>query len=249
MESAGHLLVADDEEIFLLTTADLLRQEGFTVDCARNGAEARALLAQRSYDVLISDIRMPGNPGLELLKDIPEPSRGLPVILVTGFPSMATALEALGSSVLGYLLKPLAFQELLPLVQRGVGQRRLQTIARDSAQRFQQWADEMKAFGADAKAGAPNLGTLPIHGLMGMVLGNLASSTMDLKRLFEISLQMGQNPGLCGIQDCPRLGLYEETIREGVETLERTKGAFKSKELGELRKKFEALLVPPPRDF
>jgi len=137
MESAGHLLVADDEEIFLLTTADLLRQEGFTVDCARNGTEARALLASRPYDVLVSDIRMPGNAGLELLKDIPEPSRGLPVILVTGFPSMATALEALGSSVLGYLLKPLDFKELLPLVQRGVGQRRLQTIAQDSAQRFQ----------------------------------------------------------------------------------------------------------------
>jgi len=249
MESAGHLLVADDEEIFLLTTADLLRQEGFTVDCARNGTEARALLASRPYDVLVSDIRMPGNAGLELLKDIPEPSRGLPVILVTGFPSMATALEALGSSVLGYLLKPLDFKELLPLVQRGVGQRRLQTIAQDSAQRFQHWADEMRAFEAEVKAAPPNLGTMPIHGLMGMVLGHLASSTMDLKRLFEISLQMGPNPGLCGLQDCPRLGLYEETIREGVETLERTKGAFKSKELGELRKKFEALLTPPARTF
>jgi len=107
----------------------------------------------------------------------------------------------------------------------------------------------MRAFEAEVKAAPPNLGNMPIHGLMGMVLGHLASSTMDLKRLFEISLQMGPNPDLCGLQDCPRLGLYEETIREGVETLERTKGAFKSKELGELRKKFEALLTPPARTF
>ena len=249
MDTPGHLLIADDEEIFLLSTADLLRQEGFTVDCASNAMEARALLAQRPYDVLISDIRMPGNPGLELLKDIPEPSAGLPVILVTGFPSMATALEALGCSVLGYLLKPLDFQELLPLVQRGVALRRLQAIAQDSAQRFQQWADEMKAFRADVQAGPAKQGTIPIHGLMGMVLGNLASSTLDLKRLFEISLKMGQNPGLCGVQDCPRLGVYEETLREGVDTLERTKGAFKSKELGELRKKFQSLLAPPTRTF
>ena len=246
MEAPGHLLIADDEEIFLLSTADLLRQEGFTVDCATNAMEARVLLAQRSYDVLISDIRMPGNPGLELLKDIPEPSTGLPVILVTGFPSMATALEALGCSVLGYLLKPLDFQVLLPLVQRGVALRRLQAIAQDSAQRFQDWADQMKAFRAEVQVGAPT--GMPIHGLMGMVLGNLASSTMDLKRLFELSLSMGQAPGQCAVQDCPRLGAYQETLREGVETLERTKGAFKSKELGELRKKFQSLL-PPGRTY
>ena len=247
MGAAGHLLIADDEEIFLLATADLLRQQGFIVDCARTAAEARGLLAQRPYDVLISDIRMPGNPGLELLKDLPEPNAHLPVILVTGFPSMATALEALGGAVLAYILKPLDFDELLLQVRRGVGQRRLQTIAQESSQRFQRWADEMKAFGSEVKGGPQTLGVMPIDGLMGMVLGNLASATMDLKQLFEISLAMGQTPSVCGIQDCPRLGLYEETIREGVDALERTKGAFKSKELADLRKRFQSLLDAPSR--
>ena len=246
MPSAGHLLVADDEEIFLLTTADLLRQEGFTVDCARNATEARALLAQRCYDVLISDIRMPGNPGLELLQDIPEPSTGLPVILVTGYPSMTTALQAMNCSVLGYLLKPLVIQELVALAHKGVGLRRLQVIARESSQRFQRWAEEMKAFGDEVKAAPANLGALPIHGLMGVVLGNLAASTMDLKSLFELSLRMGDQPGLCTLQDCPRMRGYQDLLREGVDTLERTKGAFKSKELGELRKKFLGLLEPAP---
>jgi CheY-like chemotaxis protein len=247
MESAGHLLMADDEEIFLLSTADLLRQQGFTVDCARNAMEARALLARERFDVLISDIRMPGNPGLELLKDIPAPNAGLPVILVTGYPSMSTALEALGSSVLGYLLKPLDFQVLLNHVRRGVGQRRLQSLAQDSSQRFQAWADEMKAFGAEVKAGGTPQGAMPIHGLMALVLGNLASSTLDLKQLFDLSLSMGKTPGLCGIQECPRLSAYEATIRTGVETLEHTKGAFKSKELADLRKTLQALLDAPTR--
>jgi DNA-binding NarL/FixJ family response regulator len=248
MESAGHLLFADDEEIFLLATADLLRQEGFSVDCARNAFEARELLVRNSYDVLISDIRMPGNPDLELLKNLPEASAGLPVILVTGYPSMTTALDAMGLSVLGYLLKPLDFNELLGLVRRGVNLRRLQTIARESATRFQNWADEMKAFGAEVRAAGPGQGAMPIHGLMGVVLGNLASSTLDLKRLFEISLQIGPTPATCEIQDCPRLATYKATLREGVETLERTKGSFKSKELGELRKRFENVLGSPAED-
>jgi CheY-like chemotaxis protein len=247
MEAAGHLLIADDEEIFLLSTADLLRKAGFTVDTACNAMEARVLLARSRYDLMISDIRMPGNPGLELLKDIPAPNTGLPVILVTGFPSMSTALEALGSSVLAYLLKPLDFDDLLGHVKRGVGMRRIQAIALDASQKHQQWADEMKTLGADLRSGPASLGVMPLNTLVGLVLGNLASSTMDLKQLLEISLQMGPTPPVCGIRTCPRLGLYEETIREGVETLERTKGAFKSKELGEMRKRFEALLATPPQ--
>jgi DNA-binding NarL/FixJ family response regulator len=245
MATSGHLLFADDEEIFLLATADLLREQGFHVDCARNATEARDFLDRQAYDVLISDIRMPGNPGLELLKDIPGPNTGIPVILVTGFPSMSTALEAMGCAVLGYLLKPLDFQELLGLVRKGVGLRRLQSIAQESSQRFQQWADEMKAFSAEVKEATPGLGVMPINGLMGLVLGNIASSTLDLKRLFEISLSLGQAPGVCQIEDCPRMGLYENVIRQGIETIERTKGAFKSRELADLRKKFQALLEPP----
>ena len=195
MESAGHLLIADDEEMFLLATADLLRQEGFTVACARCASEARALLAQERFEVLISDIRMPGNPGLELLKGIPQPNTGLPVILVTGFPSMGTALEALGSSVLAYLLKPLDFQDLVSHVRRGVALRRVQAIAEDSSRRFQRWSEEMKAFGAEVKASPPAFGATSLQGLMAMMLGNLAASSMDLKQLFEISLQAEQAPG------------------------------------------------------
>ena len=250
MEPTGRILLADDEEMLLLTTADLLRAQGFTVDCARNGAEALALMAANRYDVLVSDIRMPGNPSLELLKAIPERNTGLPVILVTGYPSMTTALEALGGSVLAYLLKPLDFQVLLGHVRRGVSLRRVQTMALDSSRRLQAWADEMKAFGADLKANPAHVvGVMPLNGLVGLVLGNLASSTMDLKQLLDLSLQMEQAPNVCSIQNCPRLGLYEETIREGVETLERTKGAFKSKELADLRKRFQVMLESPPVTF
>ena len=244
MEPAGHLLIADDEEIFLLATADLLRLQGFTVACARSAPEARLLMAQQPFDVLISDIRMPGNAGLELLKDLPQPNTGLPVILVTGFPSMGTALEALGSSVMAYLLKPLEFKDLLAQVRRGVGLRRVQGIAQASSQRFQLWADEMKAFEAEAKAN-PGCGPMSVQGLMGMVLGNLASSSQDLKQLLEITQQAGQAAGPCEIQACPRLDSYKGMLEEGIETLERTKGSFKSKELGDLRKKFKDLLEMP----
>ena len=245
MATTGHLLIADDEEIFLLATADLLRRAGFTVDTATNAMEAQELLGSTRYDVMVSDIRMPGNPGLELLQDIPAPNTGLPVILVTGYPSMTTALQAMGCSVLAYLLKPLDFQELLNHVQRGVGLRRVQGLALEAAQRHQGWADALRTLGADLRSGPASLANMPLNELMGLMLGNLAASSMDLKQLLEISLQMGASPATCGVETCPRLGRMEATIRAGVATLEHTKGAFKSKELAEMRKSFEALLEAP----
>jgi len=66
MAGTGRVLVADDEETFLFSTADLLRREGFECDCVRNAADASLLLGEKEYDVLIADIRMPGNSKLEL---------------------------------------------------------------------------------------------------------------------------------------------------------------------------------------
>ena len=95
MESHGQLLLADDEEIFLQSTADLLRLEGFSVDCAKDAHEAARLLREFRYDVLISDIRMPGNLDLALVHGISEPNAGIPVILMTGYPSAPTAIQAI----------------------------------------------------------------------------------------------------------------------------------------------------------
>jgi hypothetical protein len=100
----------------------------------------------------------------------------------------------------------------------------------------------MHQFSADIRSGPANLGAMPVRSLMGLVLGNLASSAMDLKRLVDLGQEIDPAPGLCGIQNCPRLGTLEQALREGVDALERTKGSFKSKELGELRRRFEALL-------
>ncbi len=67
MGSAAKILLADDEQTFLHSTADLLRDQGYDCDCAMDAEEASALLHGAEYDLLISDINMPGNGQLEFL--------------------------------------------------------------------------------------------------------------------------------------------------------------------------------------
>ena len=114
---AERILFADDEETFLYATADLLRQEGYTCDCVRDGASAIAKLHEHSYSLIIADIKMPGNSELEFIRLLPQIAPGVPVILVTGYPTLRSAVHSIQLPVVAYLIKPLEFDELLGQVQ------------------------------------------------------------------------------------------------------------------------------------
>ena len=128
----AHLLLVDDDEMFLQSTAELLRREGYTCDVATDAASATELLLTRAYHALLTDIRMPGNTAMEFIEASREKFAELPVIVVTGYPSVSTAVTSLRLAAIDYLLKPVELTELKRSVERAVGRGR-QT---ESAKRF-----------------------------------------------------------------------------------------------------------------
>ncbi len=120
MSRSGSILVADDQATFLESTIDLLREEGYECDGAADAHIAEKLVCQKRYDLLIADIKMPGNMRLELISKLREIAEGLPVILVTGYPALDTAVKSTRLLVVGYLLKPVNFDELLKLVRESI---------------------------------------------------------------------------------------------------------------------------------
>jgi len=120
MDHPGRILIADDEETFLHSTADLLRREGYECDCARDAATAADMLKQTKYDLLIADIKMPGNWELELIREIRSITKDMPVILVTGSPSLDTTKQAVQLRVVAYLVKPVDFDQMLALVKTSI---------------------------------------------------------------------------------------------------------------------------------
>lgn len=117
--TAARILVVDDEQSIreLLTT--MLNNSGYIADCAEDAKTCLTLLAAESYDVIITDIKMPGISGMDLLKTIHHNYPDIPVILMTGNPDLSTATEAVRTlSVVDYLTKPFAFQEILMTVDR-----------------------------------------------------------------------------------------------------------------------------------
>ena len=104
------ILVVDDEMSIRSVLAQVLEKDGYAVTAAASGEEALEFLEQKSFALVVSDIKMPGINGLELLKITKERYPDMQVIIITSFASLETALEALRNGAYDYLLKP--FEDL-----------------------------------------------------------------------------------------------------------------------------------------
>lgn len=141
MKSA-RVLVVDDEEGMREVCADTLAQLGEGVEVIKEGNPLRAkeLLEAQTFDLLISDIRMPGLDGVSLLRYAREKDPHLPVLMLTGFPTVETAVETLKLGAVDYITKPFIPDELLANVRRFLAERRLreenQLLQRQVNKRF-----------------------------------------------------------------------------------------------------------------
>lgn len=120
MDEGACILLADDEEDFLRYTATLLEKEGYKCDCVTDADAAVDKLKKRRYDAVISDIRMPGNADLKLARETARLQEGVPVILVTAYPSTDTAIPAVSLPVKAYVEKPVEFESLLSTVNGAI---------------------------------------------------------------------------------------------------------------------------------
>jgi signal transduction histidine kinase len=121
----GRLLVVDDEESLRITTAAILEKEGYAVDTASSGDEAIALLDQKDYDLVLTDLHMEGGDGLSVLNQIRRHSPLTISVVLTGFASVESAIAALQEGAYDYLVKPCDIDSMKHTIRRGVEHRRL----------------------------------------------------------------------------------------------------------------------------
>ena len=125
----AHILILDDEQPLLQSLTLELGRGGHTVLPAETGAEALRLLETRSIDMAILDVQLPDISGLEVLRKIREEMPEVPVLMVTAYASVDSAVEAMKEGALDYLEKPLDLEELHLVVERELGNADLRRLA------------------------------------------------------------------------------------------------------------------------
>jgi DNA-binding NtrC family response regulator len=109
----ARILVIDDDESVRRSLEAVLKEDGYEVDVAENGKEAIAKSKARLYNLALVDLRLPDMDGIELLTALREAVPKMVKIIITGYPSMENAIEAVNRGADGYIVKPYTMQDLL----------------------------------------------------------------------------------------------------------------------------------------
>jgi len=244
MADLGRILIADNDETFLRSITDFLRAKGYQCDCAPDAAEAAEKLACNDYVLLIADTEIPGNTELQLIRDMLAIAEGVPVILVTSRPSLRSAIRAVELPIQAYLVKPLNFEkELLTHIHIAVKQFQLYRSVRSIKQRLQGWHNGLVGIEELVKSDSRKVLSVSLDAFLELTFQNILGALSDLKHLTRTFGGNSTQNEPCHLLNCPRLSLLADGLAETIEVLEKSKSAFKSKNLGEIRKKLESLLT------
>ena len=124
-EDRPSILVVDDEKFIRDILADFLGLEGYIVRTAEDGVAATEELRRNHYDVIVSDLKMPRMGGIELLGEIHKLRPNALTIIMTGFGTVETAIDAMKRGAYDYILKPFKVEEVIHIVARGLDKQRL----------------------------------------------------------------------------------------------------------------------------
>ncbi len=125
------ILVIDDEERLARSLTELLREEGYEVDAAVGGEEGLRLLRQKSYHLVITDLRMPGVDGLEVMDFVSHHLPGAAVIVITGHATTHSAIEAIHNRVADYITKPFELDMLIASIEKVFAQAEVEQLRQD----------------------------------------------------------------------------------------------------------------------
>jgi DNA-binding NtrC family response regulator len=125
MPAPAAILIADDDPVALNLLAEVLGGEGYRVRAATGGAECVRLAEAEPFDLALVDLRMPDVDGLEVIRRLASVQPGVPVLILTAFATIDTAIEAIREGAYDYLSKPFRMEEIKLAVRRTLANRRL----------------------------------------------------------------------------------------------------------------------------
>jgi len=125
MIAMERILVVDDDQIVLMGFEGILKQAGFKVSAVASAQEAKKLLKTKSFDLVLTDLVLREEDGIAVLKKTKEVSPETVVIVITGFASVNSAIEALRQGAFDYIIKPCEDEELLIRVRRGLERKQM----------------------------------------------------------------------------------------------------------------------------
>ena len=132
-DEASHvnILVVDDDPMVREVVVESIREAGYDVDVCGDGQEALARNAAKGYDLIVTDMRLPGLDGLSLIKKLKSSKSTTDVLVITGYGSIENAVECMKAGALEYLIKPFTVDQMQMAVRKAIEHRELRRRAQE----------------------------------------------------------------------------------------------------------------------
>lgn len=155
------ILVIDDEEFVRDLLHDFLTRLQFEVDLAPDGIAGLDAFRAGSYSLVLVDLKMPGKSGIDVLRELRQITMAVPVIVMTGYPTIDSSIEALRLGAFDYIIKPFKLQELREVVDRAIKEQELHEEIDTLRGRIVNIEQELRAYRASVAARAREQAAAP----------------------------------------------------------------------------------------
>jgi YesN/AraC family two-component response regulator len=155
---------------------------------------------------------------------------------------MKSAIQSIELPVMAYLVKPVDFGELLEKVRTSIQNSRLIKTAKNIWKRLQQWSEDLKTVEEMVNIMPQYESPMHVETFINLTFQNILGILLDLRHLTNTAAVGNIKNEICHLFNCPHLQVLRGALSEAIEVIEKTKSSFKSKDLGELRKKLEGLV-------
>lgn len=244
MTGKGQVLIIEDDVLFATLMGETLQQEGFSCSVARTLTDALAMLEAGTFDVVVTDIYVPGEQQASALDVLS--SRGaasLPIIVITGTPSLDTALQSMDMRAFAYRTKPLQMPDLVATVQEAHREGQVRRRLGQTRERLRQLDAQLDQL-RHITQGAPQDGiNQSLSEYILLLLGNCGDNLSEAVAAFRLMDTGSLRRPVRHLSRHPEAEMFRRALEHTVQTLERTKHSFKSRELAELRQQLEATLA------
>lgn len=209
---------------------------GYTCQHVTDAEQAMAALQETQFHLLISDIGMPGNCSLELVRRVGELPSPPPIILLTGSPTVDTAMQAVGLPVTAYLTKPPNPDELLRTVRQAVSAANVNRAVLASHGRLCNWAEEIGRINDLLQRSQQGSHGAYFDSYIRVTLTNLVAALADFAAIADLMVtSRAQHQKL-------EVSTLVKALEETIDVIEKTRRNFHSRELAALRKKLEQMV-------
>ena len=242
MDLANRLVVLGETESFLKSVTDLLTGLGWSVEVFTEPVKALTALSSKDVSLLLAEHRPGGRFGIDFLKTAQREQNDLMMVLMVPAGETTLSADLFDLPIVTCLISPITADRLQESILMAKRCRQTLGAIHDSQRRIGAWEKDLAALETSLR-GTPRLAPyLSVDSFLTMTFQNILGSMMDVRQIADSFVNPNVEPEACHLFNCSRMLEMTRVLRETVDVLEKTKHAFKSRELGLLRQKLEQVI-------